>query len=154
MFIDEACITVKGGDGGNGCMSFRREKYVPRGGPDGGDGGPGGSVVLVAGEGTASLLAFRYRPLIKASSGSHGQGSNKTGRSGQDREIEVPLGTVVLDEDRVRRLCDLVEPGQRFVAAAGGDGGGATRGSPARPTARRRGPSPAVPARSGCSGSS
>ena len=123
MFIDEASITVKGGDGGNGCMSFRREKYVPRGGPDGGDGGKGGCVVLVASSSASTLLAFRFRPLLRATRGRHGQGSNKTGRSGEDLLVQVPLGTVVLDGDGLRRLGDLTEEGRQFVVARGGRGG-------------------------------
>jgi len=123
MFVDEASITVKGGDGGNGCMSFRREKFVPRGGPDGGDGGQGGSVVLVARFDVSTLLAFRYRPLLRAVRGQHGKGSNKTGRSGVDLEVAVPVGTLVLDADGLVRLADLVNEGQRYVAAEGGRGG-------------------------------
>ncbi len=123
MFVDEASITVKGGDGGDGCSSFRREKYVPRGGPDGGRGGDGGSVILVADSGVSTLLAFRYRRILLAERGRHGQGSNMTGRSGKDLLVTVPIGTLVLDSDGVRRLSDLVEVGQRFVAARGGRGG-------------------------------
>jgi GTP-binding protein len=123
MFVDEATITVKGGDGGNGCTSFRREKYVPRGGPDGGDGGDGGSVILVASRHASTLLQFRYRPRLAAQRGRHGQGSNKTGRSGRDLLVSVPAGTLVLDGDGLRRLADLVEDGQRMVAARGGRGG-------------------------------
>jgi len=123
MFIDEASITVCGGDGGNGCVSFRREKYVPRGGPNGGDGGQGGSVVLVADESVATLLAFRYRKSHRAARGRHGEGSNKTGRSGEDLEVRVPVGTVVFDEDGLRVLADLDQAGARYVAAPGGRGG-------------------------------
>jgi GTP-binding protein len=123
MFVDEALITVEGGDGGNGCASFRREKYVPHGGPDGGRGGPGGSVILVADSGSSSLLEFRHRRVLRAERGRHGQGANKTGRSGKDRLVSVPVGTLVLDADRVRCLSDLVCEGQQFVAAHGGRGG-------------------------------
>ncbi len=123
MFVDEASITVQGGDGGNGCSSFRREKYVPRGGPDGGDGGHGGSITLVATHGASTLLEFRHRTLHRAERGRHGQGSNKTGRAGADLELRVPPGTIVLDEDGVRVLADLAEEGQRFLAARGGRGG-------------------------------
>ena len=126
-FIDEASIEVFGGNGGNGCSSFRREKYVPHGGPDGGDGGGGGSVWLVATEDLNTLLPFRYRPLYKAARGKHGEGSNRTGRAADDLIVEVPVGTLVLDEDKVRCLADLDEHGARFLAAAGGRGG---RGNP------------------------
>lgn len=123
MFVDEASITVTGGEGGRGCMSFRREKYVPRGGPDGGDGGHGGEVILVADEGVSTLLHFRYQPLLRGQRGQHGQGSDKTGRCGEDLVVRVPVGTVVFDEDRVKLLADLNEAGERFVAASGGRGG-------------------------------
>lgn len=123
MFVDEARITVVGGDGGNGCVSFRREKYVPRGGPDGGDGGNGGSVILIADPGVSTLIEFRDATILRAPRGHHGEGSNKTGRSGDDRFVPLPCGTAVLDEDGVRVLSDLAQPGDRFVAARGGRGG-------------------------------
>jgi len=123
MFIDEATIVVRGGDGGDGCVSFRREKYVPRGGPNGGDGGQGGSVVLVADPSVSTLLAFRYHRHFQAERGRHGEGSNRTGRSGVDLEVRVPIGTVVLDDERLEALADLSTPEQRFVAAHGGRGG-------------------------------
>ncbi|MBD3867469.1 MAG: GTPase ObgE [Acidobacteria bacterium] len=123
MFIDEAKITVEGGKGGNGCLSFRREKFVPRGGPDGGDGGHGGSVVFVAVVELNTLQNFRFNPLLRADCGKHGSGANKTGRSAQDREVRVPAGTLVLDEERVLLLADLAKPGDRFTAASGGRGG-------------------------------
>jgi len=122
MFVDEARISVHGGDGGSGCVSFRREKFVPRGGPDGGDGGHGGSVVLVADPELNTLLAFRYQPIYRADRGRHGEGSQRTGRSGIDLEVKVPLGTVVFDEDR-SVVADLAHAGERFVAAQGGRGG-------------------------------
>jgi GTP-binding protein len=137
MFVDEATITASGGDGGNGCLSFRREKYVPKGGPDGGDGGHGGSVILVADEGVSTLLAFRYRTLFRAKRGQHGLGSNKTGRTGDDLVVRVPVGTVVLDEDGVVVLADLTKEEERFVAARGGDGG---RGNARFATATNRAP--------------
>jgi GTP-binding protein len=146
MFVDEASITVRGGDGGNGCMSFRREKFVPRGGPDGGDGGHGGAVVLVARSDVSTLLAFRYRPLLRAERGQHGKGSNKTGRSGKDLEVAVPVGTVVLDGDGLLRLADLVEEGQRYVAASGGRGG---RGNARFSSPTHRAPTRADPGESG-----
>ena len=123
MFVDEARIVVRGGDGGNGCLSFRREKYVPRGGPDGGDGGNGGSVVLVADPSVSTLLAFRFHRRFAAERGRHGQGSNRTGRSGADLEIRVPVGTVVFDEERMELLDDLSVPRRKLVAARGGAGG-------------------------------
>ena len=122
-FVDEARITVIGGDGGNGCLSFRREKFVPKGGPDGGDGGHGGSVLLVADPDADTLLQFRYRHTFRAARGRHGLGSNKTGRSADDLEIAVPVGTLVLDETGEERFADLAGPGDRFVVAAGGRGG-------------------------------
>jgi GTP-binding protein len=146
MFVDEATITVRGGDGGNGCSSFRREKFVPRGGPDGGDGGNGGAVILVAGAGTSTLLEFRYRRLLRGERGRHGQGSNKTGRSGEDLLVRVPVGTLVLDGDGLRQLADLVEEGQRFVAAAGGRGG---RGNARFSSPTNRAPTRCEPGRAG-----
>ncbi|NIM02035.1 MAG: GTPase ObgE, partial [Acidobacteria bacterium] len=123
MFVDQATITVQGGDGGDGCVSFRREKYVPHGGPNGGDGGRGGDVVLIADLGVSTLLPFRYNTLFRARRGRHGEGSNKTGRSSDELVVRVPVGTTVMDEDGVHELVDLATPGQRWVAATGGDGG-------------------------------
>src|SRR5512132_542756 len=123
MFIDEAKISVKAGNGGNGCMAFRREKYVPRGGPSGGDGGRGGDVVLVSNEHVNTLLHLRYNPEHKAERGRHGEGSNRTGHEGQTVDVEVPVGTVVWDEATGERLFDFTEPGQRYLAARGGRGG-------------------------------
>jgi GTP-binding protein len=123
MFIDEARILVKAGDGGNGCLAFRREKYVPRGGPSGGDGGRGGDVVLVADEHENTLLKFRFNPEHKAERGRHGEGSNRTGAEGRSIDVDVPVGTVVYDADSGERLTDFTEPGQRFTVARGGRGG-------------------------------
>jgi GTP-binding protein len=123
MFVDEARISVHGGDGGDGCISFRREKFVPKGGPDGGDGGHGGSVVLVADPELNTLLSFRYQPVYRADRGRHGEGALRTGRSGADLEVSIPVGTVVFDEEREATLADLAHPGDRFVAAKGGRGG-------------------------------
>ena len=123
MFLDIATITLESGKGGDGCVSFRREKFVPHGGPNGGDGGHGGSVILVAGYDVSTLLPFRYNRQLTADRGRHGRGSNKTGRTGADRVVQVPVGTLVTDGERVERLADLVEEGQRFVAARGGRGG-------------------------------
>jgi len=123
MFIDEVKIRVKAGDGGNGCLAFHREKYVPKGGPSGGDGGRGGDVILVATESYNTLLHLRYNPEHKAERGRHGEGSKRTGRNGASVEVPVPVGTMVYDADTGEFLCDLTEPGQRFVAAKGGRGG-------------------------------
>ena len=123
MFIDEVRILVKAGDGGNGCLAFRREKYVPRGGPSGGDGGRGGDVVLVSSEHANTLLMFRFNPEHKAERGRHGEGSNRTGAEGASVEVPVPVGTVVYEDATGDRLFDFTEPGQRFTVARGGRGG-------------------------------
>ena len=123
MFIDEVRILVKAGDGGNGCMAFRREKFVPRGGPSGGDGGRGGDVTLVADPHENTLLRYRFNPEHKAERGRHGEGSNCTGAEGHSIELDVPVGTVVYDEATGERLCDFTEPGQSFTVARGGRGG-------------------------------
>ncbi len=122
-FIDEVKIRVAAGKGGNGCVSFRREKYVPRGGPDGGDGGLGGSVIIEATERKHSLLDFRYRNIFAASNGRGGEGQNRHGRSGEDMVLEVPVGTIAKDVETGDILADLKESGQRWTAAAGGRGG-------------------------------
>lgn len=123
MFIDEAKIHVAGGNGGNGCMAFRREKFVPRGGPSGGDGGHGGSVCLQSSEHHNTLIQFRYNREFSAGRGRHGEGSNRHGKDGEDLTIQVPVGTVVLDAETGARLWDFTAPGQQFLAAAGGRGG-------------------------------
>jgi GTP-binding protein len=123
MFVDEAKIYVKGGDGGNGCMAFRREKFVPRGGPSGGDGGHGGNVILEATQHDNTLLRYRFNREFKAERGRHGEGSNCTGHSGADSILLVPVGTVVVDEATGERLADLAAPGQRITVARGGRGG-------------------------------
>ena len=122
-FLDEARILVKAGDGGNGCLAFRREKFVPRGGPSGGDGGRGGDVTLAATAHQNTLLQFRYNPEHRAERGRHGEGSDCTGADGHSLEVAVPVGTVVWDEATGERLADFTEPGQRYVAARGGRGG-------------------------------
>jgi len=122
-FVDEVRIRLEAGKGGNGCMSFRREKYVPRGGPDGGDGGKGADIYLEASERKHTLLDFRYRHYFRAPSGKHGQGQNKHGRSGEDLILEVPVGTVVKDRDTGEILADLAQAGAKWLAAAGGRGG-------------------------------
>jgi GTP-binding protein len=123
MLIDSARITVSAGRGGNGCVSFRREKYVPRGGPDGGDGGRGGDVILRADPRYNTLLHVHHRHHIRAERGRHGEGSNRTGRSGESVVVPVPPGTVVRDAVTGEILADLVEPGQKVVVARGGRGG-------------------------------
>ena len=123
MFIDEVRIRVKAGDGGNGCLAFRREKFVPRGGPSGGDGGRGGDVVFVASEHHNTLLHFRFNPEHEAQRGRHGEGSNRTGRDGFSVDVPVPIGTVVYDDSTGEQLHDFTEPGERFVIAQGGKGG-------------------------------
>ncbi|MGH9451134.1 MAG: GTPase ObgE [Terriglobia bacterium] len=123
MFIDEAKIRVTGGPGGNGCMAFRREKFIPRGGPSGGDGGNGGSVFLESTPHLNTLLKFRYNPEFKAERGRHGEGSNCHGRTGEDLVITVPAGTVVYDAAAGARLWDFTASGQRYLAARGGRGG-------------------------------
>lgn len=123
MFVDRAKIYVKGGDGGNGVVAFRREKFVPRGGPSGGDGGRGANVVLQVDANLSTLMDFKYKVHYKGKRGEHGQGSNKIGRSAEDLVIKVPPGTVVKDAETGEVLADLVEDGQTFVAARGGRGG-------------------------------
>jgi len=123
MFVDEAKIYVKGGDGGNGCMAFRREKFVPRGGPSGGDGGSGGSVILEATQHDNTLLRYRFNREFRADRGRHGEGSNRTGHSGADMILQVPAGTVVIDEESAERLADLTRAGERVTVARGGRGG-------------------------------
>lgn len=122
-FVDEATIRVQAGNGGHGCLSFRREKYVERGGPDGGDGGHGGSVYLVADSSTNTLADFRVARKFRAENGLPGAGRNKTGRSGSDLEVLVPCGTVVHDVDTGELICDLTEAGERRKVAEGGRGG-------------------------------
>ena len=123
QFIDEATVYVHAGKGGDGCLSFRREKFVARGGPDGGDGGDGGDVHLVAEAALNTLVDFRYRPRYRAGNGQPGSGRNKTGAHGEDREIKVALGTSVVDADTRELLGDLTEPGQRLLVARGGPHG-------------------------------
>jgi GTP-binding protein len=123
VFVDEARIYVKAGDGGRGCVAFRREKFVPRGGPSGGDGGSGGSIQLVSTPHENTLLRFRFHREFRAESGRHGQGSNCHGKSGADSVLEVPIGTLVYDDDTGELLCDFTFPGEHFLAARGGRGG-------------------------------
>jgi len=148
MFVDSVDIQVEAGSGGNGCVSFRREKFVPLGGPDGGDGGRGGSVFLRASNDLNTLVNFKYRPIHRAQRGSHGEGSNRTGKSGKDLYLDVPTGTIVFSkheselpggENTLLQLVDLSETGQVWQAAAGGLGGrGNQRFSSATNRAPRR----------------
>ena len=122
-FIDESKVYLKAGNGGNGCCSFRREKYVPKGGPDGGDGGKGGDIIIKASPHFHTLLDQRYHPHYKSERGRHGQGKNCTGKSGQDLTISVPVGTLVKDALTGEIVADLVEEGQSVIVARGGKGG-------------------------------
>jgi GTP-binding protein len=146
MFIDEAKILVKAGDGGNGCLAFRREKYVPRGGPSGGDGGDGGSVALESSSHVNTLLSFRYNREFRAERGRHGEGSNCHGATGEDTVIRVPVGTVVFDEESGEPLFDFTVPGQQFLAARGGKGG---RGNARFASSTNRAPRRTEPGRPG-----
>mgnify|MGYP003946703455 CR=1 FL=1 len=122
-FLDEAKIYVKAGDGGAGVVAFRREKFIEFGGPDGGDGGRGGSVILEAVPNLNTLIDFRYQQHFKAPRGGHGMGKNRSGAAGEDLIIKAPVGTQILGEDKTTLLADLTQPGQRIVIARGGDGG-------------------------------
>jgi GTP-binding protein len=123
MFVDEARIRIKAGDGGNGCMAFRREKFVPRGGPSGGDGGHGGDVIMESSERHNTLVHFRFNPEYKAERGRHGEGSNRTGREGDDIVLKVPVGTIVYDELTGEMVHDFSSPDDRVIIARGGRGG-------------------------------
>lgn len=123
MFIDHAKVYVKGGDGGNGCVAFRREKYVSMGGPYGGDGGRGGNVIFVAEEGLTTLMDFKYRKHFKAERGTHGKGKNQHGAWGEDLIVKVPVGTIIKDDDNGEILADLTVAGQEAIIAKGGRGG-------------------------------
>ena len=139
MFVDEVDIQVSAGDGGRGCLSFRREKFVPRGGPDGGDGGHGGSVYLVASPHVNTLINYRFHPEFHARRGGHGEGANRTGKAGTNLDLEVPVGTVVLEhaEEGLVEVADLSEEGQRVLVARGGLGG---RGNAAFVSSTNRAP--------------
>lgn len=120
QFIDEATIRVEAGKGGQGCLSFRREKYIAKGGPDGGDGGDGGAVILVGDDALNTLIDFRYQPLYRAANGQPGSGRNKTGAKGDDRRVKVPVGTAIVDEETLETIGDVVRHGQELVVAEGG----------------------------------
>jgi GTP-binding protein len=123
MFIDEVKISVQSGHGGSGCVSFRREKFIPRGGPDGGDGGKGGDVVVEVCDSISTLLDLRQRPHLKAGRGGHGMGKDRHGAGGKNLHIPVPPGTVVKDAETGEILADLTGPGERVVLLRGGRGG-------------------------------
>ena len=139
MFVDDVDIQVAAGDGGNGCVSFRREKFVPRGGPDGGDGGRGGSIYFRASSHLNTLVNFKFHPLYRAERGAHGEGANRAGRAGRDLYLEVPAGTVVYEtrNEALVTLADLAEVGQEWLAAGGGRGG---RGNQRFATSTNRAP--------------
>ena len=139
MFVDQVDIQIAAGDGGNGCVSFRREKFVPRGGPDGGDGGRGGSVYLRATSHHNTLVNYKFHPLLHADRGAHGEGSNRSGRAGRDLVLEVPRGTVVrrADDEAAAAVADLTEDGQDVLVAKGGRGG---RGNARFATSTNRAP--------------
>lgn len=138
MFVDYAKIYLKGGDGGNGIVAFRREKYVPMGGPSGGDGGRGGNVIFVADEGLSTLMDFKYHKHFKAKRGAHGQGKNMHGAGGEDLVIRVPVGTVIFDDDNDAVIADLTQADQEVIVARGGRGG---RGNARFSTSANRAPS-------------
>src|ERR1700732_671522 len=146
MFIDEVKIRVKAGDGGTGCLAFRREKDVPRGGPSGGDGGRGGDITMVASQHYNTLLHFRFNPEHTAQRGRHGEGSNRTGREGEPIELPVPVGTIVYDADSGEVLHDFTSPGDRFLVARGGKGG---RGNQHFATSTHQAPTEHEPGRPG-----
>jgi GTP-binding protein len=146
MFIDEAKIRVKAGDGGNGCMAFRREKFVPRGGPSGGDGGKGGDVIMESSERHNTLVHFRFNPEYKAQRGRHGEGSNRTGREGVDVLLKVPVGTIVYDDETGEKVHDFSYPDDRIVIACGGRGG---RGNARFATSTHQAPREHEPGRPG-----
>jgi len=122
-FIDEAVITVQSGKGGSGCVSFRRERHIPRGGPDGGDGGRGGDVIMVSSSSKRTLYDFRYKKLLKAPNGTGGQGKDKTGKAGDDLIVDIPSGTIVSDTQTGQRIKDFTTPGEQVTIAEGGRGG-------------------------------
>ena len=146
MFVDQVTVTLKAGKGGNGCVSFRREARVPKGGPDGGHGGNGGSIAFAADENISSLAYFRFYPITKAKSGGSGEGGNRTGKRGPDVRLGVPVGTVVKDSDGGAVLADLAVHGQTYLAARGGRGG---RGNASYATSTHQTPRESQPGRPG-----
>ena len=148
MFVDHVDILVAAGDGGKGCSSFRREKFVPHGGPDGGDGGRGGSILLRASSHCNTLVTYKFHPQFRAKRGAHGEGTNRSGRAATDLILDVPVGTIIYEktDDGLVRLADLTEVGQDVVAARGGQGG---RGNQHFATATNRAPRRAEPGQPG-----
>src|SRR5947199_2978299 len=146
MFIDEAKIRVKAGDGGNGCVAFRREKFVPRGGPSGGDGGKGGDVIMESSERHNTLVHFRFNPEHKAQRGRHGEGSKRTGREGTDVLLKVPVGTILFDDESGERVHDFSTPDETIIIARGGRGG---RGNAQFATSTHQAPRECEPGRPG-----
>lgn len=145
-FFDEAFITVQSGDGGRGCVSFRREKFIPRGGPDGGDGGKGGDVIIKSSSHRRTLYPFRFKRQFKAQNGSHGQGKKKTGKNGGDLIIEIPPGTLITDEETNEIVKDFTQPDETYIIAEGGRGG---QGNTRFKTATHRAPRFAQPGEPG-----
>lgn len=123
MFVDQVKVILRSGKGGNGCVSFRREKGVPRGGPNGGRGGDGGSIYLISDQNINSLVYFRFHPINKAKRGAHGEGGNRQGKRGEDLYLRVPVGTIIREEDKEEILFDFLQPGEEFLAVKGGKGG-------------------------------
>ena len=146
MLIDNAKITIKSGDGGRGCVSFRREKYVPKGGPNGGDGGKGGDVFFKADDSLATLIDFRYKRTYHAPNGVHGLGGDKTGKNGKDIVILVPCGSIIKDHETGYILADLIENGDSYLAVKGGKGG---RGNARFATSTNQAPRQAEPGQKG-----
>ena len=146
MLVDEVVITVKAGDGGNGCVAFRREKFVPRGGPSGGDGGKGGDVLIQSTQRHNTLIHFRFNPEHKAQRGAHGEGSNRKGRDGENLVLQVPTGSVIWDESTGSKLFDFERPDESFLAARGGRGG---RGNARFATSTHRAPREFEPGKPG-----
>jgi GTP-binding protein len=146
MLIDNVKITIKSGDGGNGCVSFRREKFVPKGGPNGGDGGKGGNVVFKADNSLSTLIDFKYKRIYKAQNGKHGMGGDKTGRTGDDIIIRVPCGSIIKDFESGDILADLTENSEKYIAAKGGIGG---RGNARFTTSTNQAPRNAEPGEKG-----
>jgi GTP-binding protein len=137
MFVDQVNVTLRAGNGGHGCMSFRREKGVPKGGPDGGRGGSGGNIFLVSDKNLNTLAYFRYHPINKAKKGAHGEGGNRHGKNGDDVFLKVPVGTIVREKNKKKVLFDFVRDSQKFLAAEGGKGG---RGNASFATSTRQAP--------------
>lgn len=137
MFVDQVNVTLQAGKGGHGCLSFRRERGVPKGGPDGGRGGNGGSIFLVSDKNCSTLAYFRFHPINKAKKGAHGEGGNRQGRNGIDKFLKVPVGTIVRKRDKQKVLYDFVKDGEKFLAAEGGKGG---RGNASFATSTRQSP--------------